>query len=215
MFFPEAKTAMWMFEALIHWVRDTLVSPDRVFVDIGAHVGTYALVCGKKARATHAFECGPQTFCYLAANIALHGLTAKVTLHSCALGACAGTAPYYVRSADGGGNGVKALTESDASTTPSCVSVPVATLDSFALENVGCVKIDVEGFEKDVLVGAQATLRRSGFPPIVFESWGSWKDGEGVPATALRAELFAYLVSTGYQVQPLTGACDMFLATHK
>ena len=219
LFFPEAKTAMWMFEtgmpekALIHWVRDVLVKSDRAFVDIGAHVGTYSLVCARKAAVTHAFECSPKTFCYLAANIALHGLTDRVRPYSCALGAAEGVLPYFVRSEDGGGNGVQplgAVVDAVATTVP----VTVRTLDSFGLENIGCVKIDVEGFEKNVLVGAQDTLRRSDYPPIVFESWGAWKDASGTPASEIRAELFAYIRSLGYDIEPLRGATDMFLATH-
>lgn len=40
------------------------------------------------------------------------------------------------------------------------VTVPVATLDSFAIENVGLIKIDVEGFEEEVLKGGIETINR-------------------------------------------------------
>jgi hypothetical protein len=45
-------------------------------------------------------------------------------------------------------------------------SVPVNTLDSFAYENVGFIKIDVEGYEYEVLQGAQATISRC--RPIMY-----------------------------------------------
>ena len=40
------------------------------------------------------------------------------------------------------------------------MSVPIRTLDQFELQDVGFVKIDVEGFEFSTLQGARATLER-------------------------------------------------------
>ena len=215
LFFPEKSVAQWFFEKgiaekpLIEWFSSTFVKPDKVFLDIGAHVGTYTLKCAPNAQHTHAFECNPKVFCYLAANTALHQLETKVTVHSCALGSTAGTLPYLIRSEDGGGNGLKILNESDSKRQS--IPVEVRTLDSFNLENIGCIKIDVEGFEKDVLIGARETLRRNGYPPFIFESWGEWKKDV---SPHLRTELFDYIRSElGYQIIELSGAQDMFLAS--
>jgi FkbM family methyltransferase len=145
-------------------------------------------------------------FCYLAANIALHGLEDKVTPHRCALGNEAGTADYYIRSEDGGGNGMKCLNAQDE--LRKRILVETRTLDSFRLENVGCIKIDVEGFEKEVLMGSTETIRRWK-PTILFESWGTWK--KDVPST-LQPDLFNYLGSLGYTVERIEG--DMYLARY-
>jgi hypothetical protein len=88
------------------------------------------------------------------------------------------------------------------------------TLDSFQFENVSFIKIDVEGFEKEVLMGAVDTLRRNNYPKILFESWGNWKEKEGVPADQIRKELFVYLEGLGYKVMGVSGVRDMYLATH-
>ena len=76
--FPERHT--------IYWINDTFIKPDRNFVDIGAHIGSYSLICGHKAQHTYAFECTPKTFCCLAAGLALNGLENKVTPFPFALG---------------------------------------------------------------------------------------------------------------------------------
>ena len=214
-FFPEKSVAMWILEDgipeknLIDWFLETYVRADKDFLDIGAHVGTYSWTCGRRANHTHAFECNRKVFCYLAANIALHGLEDKITPHSCALGSEEGFLDYYTRSEDGGSNGVKVLSERDSHLPKQRVSV--RTLDSFHFTNIGCIKIDVEGFEKEVLLGSMETLKVNHHPPILFESWGDWKESEGVPSKKIRAELFEFIESIGYRIVPLTYK-DMFIA---
>ena len=196
---------------VLAWVYDTFLQPDKVFLDIGAHVGTYSWTCAPKTAHTYAFECGPKTFCYLAANLAIRGLEYKVTPLPFALGDREGEITYYVRSGEGGDNGVKALSGTDDGCLK--VTVPMRTLDSFGIKNVGFIKMDVEGFEREVLLGAKETLRASGWPKILFESWGAHLNEE-VPVEGLRAGLFDTLKELGYTWVPVTGATDMFIAEH-
>ena len=216
MFFPEYSVAKWFFEkgiaekSLIHWVTENFIHSEKNFIDIGAHVGTYSWTCGKKANHTYAFECSPTTFCYLAANIALQNMEEKISPMPFALGNKEGAMDYIVRSKDGGGNGCKYLSAADEN----CKKIPITvrTLDSFHFDNVGFIKIDVEGFEKEVLEGAVETLKRNNYPKIIFESWGDWKEREGVPAKKLREDVINFIESLGYRVNSIGGCQDMFLA---
>lgn len=92
------------------------------------------------------------------------------------------------------------------------IPVPITTLDSFNLNNIGLIKIDVEGFEKNVIEGAQETLKRNRYPRILFESWRPSRDSEGQSATYLRNELFEYIRSIGYRIVPVNGWDEMFIA---
>jgi FkbM family methyltransferase len=216
LFFPRDRTIAldWALrgsyeDSIIQWAR-TLISPSKVFLDIGAHVGTYSLGLAPVCAGVHSFECFPRTYNHLCANIALRELDSKITPHRTALGSTTGVVPYRIRSAlDGGGNTCLALDD-----TSEVVSLPIATLDSFGLSNVGLIKMDVEGFEKNVLEGAQETLRRSQYPLILFESWRESRVDEGLPAKQLRDELFAYLQFLGYRIVPVRGWDEMFLAEH-
>jgi len=193
--------------SLIDWAM-SMMDPSKVFVDIGAHVGTWTLTFAKHCAHVHSFECSPRTHNFLCGNVALRGLDYDVTIHKTALGNHTGTLPYYFRSEDGGGNSCIDFKDKVCDS----IQVPITTLDSFNLSNIGLIKIDVEGFEKEVFEGMQETLKRSGYPRIFFESWADYREREGLPATKLREELFDYVRQIGYSVIPVRGWEEMFIA---
>lgn len=193
---------------IIAWAAQ-LIDPGTMFVDIGAHVGTYSLAFAERCAAVHSFECSPKTFNYLCANIALRNLHEHITPHRCALGSEVGVVPYYEHSPDGGGNSCHGFGRTSKS-----VNVEVRTMDSFHLDNIGLIKMDVEGFEANVLKGAHETLKRSNYPRILFESWRPERESEGIPAVKLRREVVDELQSLGYAIHPVRGWDEMFIADH-
>jgi FkbM family methyltransferase len=70
----------------------------------------------------------------------------------------------------------------------------ITTLDTMQYENVRLIKIDVEGHELSVLLGAEHTLRENNYPPIIFEAW-TWKFPEK------REVLFSHLKGLGYEIK--------------
>ena len=219
-FFVEARVAKdyvsrGLYEkSIIDWAMDNFVTGDKVCVDIGAHMGHYALNMARKAKRVVAFECSPQSFNYLCANIALQDLNYSIDKYNVALSNTEGTAKYYIRDRlDGGSNGISKFNRDDNEHNP-CIEVPTRTLDSFGLKNVGFLKIDVEGHEKEVLEGAVNTLKENGWPPFIFESWSPTNEENSVPKTKLREELFEYIKSLGYNIVPVSGWPEAFLAVH-
>jgi len=47
--------------------------------------------------------------------------------------------------------------------------IEIRTLDSFNIDNISFIKIDVENNELQVLMSSEETLRRSNYPKILFE----------------------------------------------
>jgi FkbM family methyltransferase len=218
MFIPEARVAKdyvctgFYERGVLDWVVQTLVDPNKVCIDIGAHVGWYTVDMAKKAAHVYSFECSPKSFNYLCANIELNNLSYRVTKYNTALGSTSGTTPYYIRDPkDGGGNGTSKF-QYDTAQNVATIDVPVRTLDSFELANVGFIKIDVEGSEKKVLEGAVDTLKRNNYPKILFESWDESKEEIGYPSIQLRKELFEFLRGLGYSIIPIRGNSELFLA---
>ena len=72
------------------------------------------------------------------------------------------------------------------------------------------MKLDVEGWEINVLKGAQRTLKASGYPPFIFEAWpDAW-------FAEKKAQLLYYVRDTlKYVVEPIAGTGNIFLAVKK
>lgn len=198
---------------VVDWVR-SWIPKTKTFVDVGAHAGTWALTLSDEVPCVVAFEANYRTFCQLAGGVALNDLAHKVAIHRCAI-SDANLPKVILRSisADRGGTSIVALPTYTVESVEHVEEVESCTLDSFALTNVGFVKIDVEGAEINVLRGALATLERSGWPTILFESWNPELRGEW--AKPIREELFAFLDSIGYRLVNVTGQSELFIAEAK
>jgi FkbM family methyltransferase len=70
---------------------------------------------------------------------------------------------------------------------------PLVCLDNYEFDSkISLIKLDVEGRELDVLKGSVGCIRDHGFPPIIFEAWGSdWFELE-------RKELLEFVEGLGY-----------------
>ena len=170
MFIPEARVAKDYFNTgfyereYIDYVINNYISEEQNVIDIGAHIGMYTVSFSKKCNHVFSFECSPKSFNYLCANIALNKLDYKVTKFNCALSNVIGSTPYYIRDPnDGGGNGISKFECDNINDTPH-ITVSTNTLDSYNLTNIGFIKIDVEGHEKEVLEGSIETIKRNNYP---------------------------------------------------
>lgn len=135
------------------------LEPTGLAVDVGANIANHtlwlAMVCGMDVVAFEPRESARVKF---RDNVALNDLEDRVTLHSMALGdrdqAEQATASHV-------GKGRMQVGAGD---------IPVRTLDSFELQDVGLLKIDVEGMEQAVIRGGIEMITRE--KPIIYaEAW--------------------------------------------
>jgi len=216
MLIPEARVAKDYFNTgfyeghYVNWVTENFIKPEYNVIDIGAHIGWYTVRMAEKAKHVYSFECSPKSFNYLCANIALNGLDYKVTKYNVALSTEPGVCKYYIRdSNDGGGNGISHFEYDKIHNTPS-IDVPSETLDKYELTNVNFIKIDVEGHEKEVLMGSVKTIINNNHPKILFESWDDHYEKNNYPAIQLKKELFEFITSIGYKIVKV--GTDMYIA---
>ena len=186
---------------LIAWAT-SLIAPYQTFIDVGAHVGTWAQHFATTCRSVHAFEPQQSTYDRLREGVRLAKLGDVVTCHNTALGA-RGEVDLHVVSGDGGGSTLRPREE-----LPSVLGVErvrAKQLDDYDFEEVGLIKIDVEGCEMDVLRGAIKTLEEHR-PKLLLEAWTEdWYACD-------RTELISYVERLGYRVEPVPDRPEMLLA---
>lgn len=133
-------------------------------VDVGANIGFITVRAARTASRVIAIEPHPTRFRYLERNVALNRLD-NVTCVNCALGAAEGEIVLHDVDPTLGPRPL------DVSATPGrgrCYRVPMRSLDSLVAE-ADLVKIDVEGYEAEVLRGASNLLARG--PRLVIEAF--------------------------------------------
>jgi FkbM family methyltransferase len=178
---------------IIQWAKK-FGNKDKTFIDVGAHIGTYTWNLASEFKHTHSFEPTKETYNYLCSNILLKNLSLKVTTHNTALSDEEKQTIFYERSEDGGTNGLKL--GDWLGMNQNQYSVQTRTLDSYGLRDIGFIKLDVEGYELQVLKGGTQTIQNNGYPPILFESWPSTNETN----TKLKHNLFNYLFTLGYNI---------------
>lgn len=144
---------------------------DELFLDIGANIGAYTLLAsGCVGARTVAFEPVASTYAALQDHVRLNAITHLATAWRLGLAAKDGEL-RFTRDEDSRNH---VLTTHDAVGTPT-ETVGVRTLDGVLAEHMPAaaprlLKLDVEGYEGEVLAGAQSTLAGTEPCAIVIET---------------------------------------------
>ena len=175
--------------------------PDDLLVDIGANVGSYTMLGGAAGAQVLAVEPIPDTFAWLKRNIAVNGLDARVVALNLGLGRDEGQL-RFTRGLDTVNHVLEAGESAD-----DVIEVPVCTLDK-VLEGrrPTLIKIDVEGYETEVLAGAGQALANPGLMAVIMELNGSGMR-YGFDEMALHRDLLGRGFAT-YRYHPLERALE-------
>ncbi|WP_293904849.1 FkbM family methyltransferase [Phenylobacterium sp.] len=137
---------------------EKVIRPGMTVVEIGANIGAHTVPMARACRPgpMYVFEPQQRIFQILCANLALNDID-NVIASPDACGPEAGRAVIPPMDYAGKENfgGVSLIAEGSAGQ-----SVRVMPLDELNLPACGLIKIDVEGFEAEVLAGAAATILR-------------------------------------------------------
>jgi FkbM family methyltransferase len=137
------------------------------FVDIGANVGMFTLLAASLGRKVYAVEPTKPTLANLKGSVRANDFEKLVTVYGFIVGDAVSTAamdPYgksvggtqVSRKKDGGGGGL---------------NVPMMPLDLLPLpKNILLMKVDVEGFEGRLIMGASETLKRVKYLTLEYSS---------------------------------------------
>jgi FkbM family methyltransferase len=143
-------------------ILKNIINNPRVSIDVGANDGIYTYALSKISIKVESFE--PQVDCL----DLLYSYNAKnVNIHNCGLSNINGllklNIPVVGGKARRGYASFKNKTKSDVE-----IIVPIRRLDDFNFESIDFIKIDVEGYEKEVIEGAVNTIKNNS-PIILIE----------------------------------------------
>ncbi len=169
-----------------------------LMVDAGANYGYFSLIWANGSRQNRvlAFEASPLNQSALHRNITTNHLESRIQIHPVALGAAAGRLPFWLGNDGQTGWGGFSQVRSEGT-----VDVPVMALDSVipASETVHLLKIDVEGADTWVLLGARKLLEQKRVGHIFFEQNRERMAALGIDEDSARE----FLESLDYVVTPL------------
>ena len=154
---------------------------DRVVIDGGSNLGEFSIFCARLgAKKVYAFEPITSTYEILKKHIQINGLGDKIVPVNKALGDKNETVTINFSEA-----GDSSATICATDKTSNAQSVEVVKLDDFITqEKVGFIKLDVEGYEENVLLGARQVILRDR-PTLAFSAYHKPTDKERLPAVVL------------------------------
>lgn len=158
-------------ETLPRNVLKEIATKEKIFVDVGAHVGEYTVRLAKYFKKVIAIEANPASAEVLKKNLELNGIK-NVEVINVAVGRKRGKGVLNIR---GGSSTLLSQYES-----PEKIEVKVVPLDEL-IEGCDVIKIDVEGYEEEVIRGASKIIFENK-PVILIEhhEYREYKDLKGM-----------------------------------
>jgi len=158
-----------------------------IVLDIGSCFGYYSLIAGQSDFRSIAFEPNPQTLQILKRNVDLSG-KGMVSIREVGLSNISGQKKITMPSGNVGGS---SLTDTD---TEDSIQVEIRRLNDEPIDGkVIICKIDVEGYEPEVIQGGLETIRRSKVDFILIEISSKF-----CPLEKLIGQVFIPLWKEGY-----------------
>lgn len=150
----------YQLHTLSHFLDHVPGDRRRRVLDIGGHVGLWSMHLAKVFDKVEAFEPIPVLQECFEKNVLTHPEEARenVTLHRYALGSSEGTARLVFEKDNSGHTHIAPDLIDITNSREDFIYSSVMPLDNIPFDTIDAIKIDVEGFELQVLLGAKETL---------------------------------------------------------
>ena len=160
------------------------ISGKSLCMDIGANIGITTVWMACNAGKVIAFEPEPANIARFNINIELNRKE-NIILEKYAVSDHKGEAVFHITDS----YGHHSLGKVNTSKITGSLKVPLTTIDSYcaenAIDNIGFIKIDVEGFEEEVIKGGKSMLSSKKIDIIAFETSPSILKGLKKETTAV------------------------------
>lgn len=141
------------------------VNKKDIFIDIGAHIGYYSILASTLGfKKVLAFEPVPENFHYLRKNINLNNKK-KIIPKKIGLGSKNKLKRFYHNLESTAKSSILDINKKD---TKNLIKIQIKRGDNIIEAKPNFIKIDVEGYELEVIKGLQNIIKES-LPKIIFE----------------------------------------------
>lgn len=159
----------------VQWIEATK-GEGKVFYDIGANVGAFSFAAALNGFRVYAFEPSFASFAALCENILLNKREGKIVPFCAALGSRTGITEFTYRSLLPG-EVCHTFVKTKNKSSQYILGYRLDDfIERFALPHPSCIKIDVDGYEYEVLQGMEKTLRRPELESLQIEIDQSLKE---------------------------------------
>jgi FkbM family methyltransferase len=181
-FFNGAYEKPWLEYCLSH-----LENPGKsIILDIGGNIGHHALWFAAQGCTVNSFEPNAALWPEIERKSAISGLPGSITLHRTAMGATNETRSFMLP--EGVNQGTGSFEQQPYNWGGERIEVKISAasdyLDAQGIVHADLIKIDVEGFEKDVIGGLRRFLERC--RPVLWIEVSATTPGRRVDIAYLR-----------------------------
>ncbi len=175
------------------------VQANSLYLDIGANVGTTTIPVAllHPNVIVHSFEPNPTINIKLKQHIKMNAVK-NVTVFDFGMSDKSSKSKFYFSSVKKGNHGTSSLRRNSDISSPAELDIQLRTVDEQYQDSsipISLIKIDVQGFEMEVLEGAQHTIERFK-PVIIFEQ----EDQYQVDPEIQKSHLCNFFSCLGYAV---------------
>jgi FkbM family methyltransferase len=176
-----------------------------IFFDVGANVGIWTKSAleqgaGKGALRVHSFEPWDETFKTLKANLEAWELIASVVPNALAVSSQTGSVEFFSSGPNMGINGLYGDTHGAAKISK---LIPSTSLDDYCadhgVERIDLLKIDAEGHDMEVILGATKLVQAGRINVAQFEYNHRW-----ISARHYLKDAFQFFQPCGYAIGKVT-----------
>jgi FkbM family methyltransferase len=176
---------------------DAFLKNGDMFIDIGANIGLMSIhasyAVGKEGKV-YSFEANPETAVILNKNLSLNGIS-NVDVQQYALGASRSTGRIYSNWHINRGGASLIQPSVDSNSFEIEINRFDEVMRTKSIPSIKLVKIDVEGFELEVLKGFGEILTRDNAPALIVEC------SDRGSSSVTPEELYRYIVkANGYRI---------------
>ncbi|MBU3578636.1 FkbM family methyltransferase [Polynucleobacter sp. 73C-SIWE] len=160
------------YEEATRRVVERILKKGDIFLDLGSHIGFYALIAARIVGETghvYAFEPTPATRDTLDKNVIDNGLKNIITVESFGVSDCSKNVNFIVNSDSSECNKISQFDEG----VENLIKIKTISIDKYAIINsikkINLVKMDIEGAEYQAIIGMRKIISENPDIKLIFE----------------------------------------------